>query len=266
VVPREANRALPRRKRTMIGCDLRGRAALVTGASAGLGRHFAELLASCGAHVVLAARRRDLVDEAAARIRASGGSAAAQELDVASGASVEQAVRLAGEIDILVNNAGITSAESALEIREADYDVIVNTNQKGSLLVALEVARAMKARGVGGTIINIASILGLRQAGHVMLYAMSKAAIIQMTKQLALELARFGIRCNALAPGYFETDLNRDFFATEEGTRLIKRIPQRRLGRAPDLDGPLLLLASDASRFMTGSVITVDGGHMVSSL
>jgi NAD(P)-dependent dehydrogenase (short-subunit alcohol dehydrogenase family) len=250
----------------MISCDLRGRVALVTGASAGLGRHIAGLLASCGAHVVVAARRRDLVEDVALRIRTSGGSASAQELDVASAASVEQAVRMAGEIDILVNNAGITSTDSALEIREADYDAVVNTNQKGSLLVALEVARAMKARGVGGTIINVASILGLRQGGHVTPYAMSKAAIIQMTKQLALELARFGIRCNALAPGYFETDLNRDFFATEEGIRLIKRIPQRRLGRVEDLDGPLLLLASHASRFMTGSVITVDGGHMVSGL
>jgi NAD(P)-dependent dehydrogenase (short-subunit alcohol dehydrogenase family) len=250
----------------MIGCNLRGRTALVTGASAGLGRHFAELLASCGAHVVLAARRRELVEHAAAGIRAGGGSAAAQELDVANAASVEQAVRLAGNIDILINNAGITSSEAALEIREADYDALVNTNQKGTLLVALATARAMRARGAGGTIINIASILGLRQAGHVTLYAMSKAAIIQMTKQLALELARFGIRCNALAPGYFETDLNRDFFATEAGARLIERIPQRRLGRAEDLDGPLLLLASDASRFMTGSVIAVDGGHMVSSL
>jgi NAD(P)-dependent dehydrogenase (short-subunit alcohol dehydrogenase family) len=250
----------------MISCDLRGRVALVTGASAGLGRHIAGLLASCGAHVVVAARRLDLVEDVALRIRASGGSASAQELDVASAASVEQAVRMAGEIDILVNNAGITSTDSALEIREADYDAVVNTNQKGSLLVALEVARAMKARGVGGTIINVASILGLRQGGHVTPYAMSKAAIIQMTKQLALELARFGIRCNALAPGYFETDLNRDFFATEEGIRLIKRIPQRRLGRVEDLDGPLLLLASHASRFMTGSVITVDGGHMVSGL
>jgi NAD(P)-dependent dehydrogenase (short-subunit alcohol dehydrogenase family) len=250
----------------MISCDLRGRVALVTGASAGLGRHIAGLLASSGAHVVVAARRRDLVEDVALRIRASGGSASAQELDVASAASVEQAVRMAGEIDILVNNAGITSTDSALEIREADYDAVVNTNQKGSLLVALEVARAMKARGVGGTIINVASILGLRQGGHVTPYAMSKAAIIQMTKQLALELARFGIRCNALAPGYFETDLNRDFFATEEGIRLIKRIPQRRLGRVEDLDGPLLLLASHASRFMTGSVITVDGGHMVSGL
>jgi NAD(P)-dependent dehydrogenase (short-subunit alcohol dehydrogenase family) len=250
----------------MISCDLRGRVALVTGASAGLGKHFAGLLASCGAHVVVAARRRDIVEDVAARIRASGGSAAAQELDVASAASVKQAVQLAGEIDILVSNAGITSTDSALEIREADYDAVVNTNQKGSLLVALEVARAMKARGVGGTIINVASILGLRQGGHVTPYAMSKAAIVQMTKQLALELARFGIRCNALAPGYFETDLNRDFFATEEGIRLTKRIPQRRLGRVEDLDGPLLLLASDASRFMTGSVITVDGGHMVSGL
>jgi NAD(P)-dependent dehydrogenase (short-subunit alcohol dehydrogenase family) len=250
----------------MISCDLRGRVALVTGASAGLGRHIAGLLASCGAHVVVAARRRDLVEDVALRIRASGGSAFAQELDVASAASVEQAVRMAGEIDILVNNAGITFTDSALEIREADYDAVVNTNQKGSLLVALEVARAMKARGVGGTIINVASILGLRQGGHVTPYAMSKAAIIQMTKQLALELARFGIRCNALAPGYFETDLNHDFFATEEGIRLIKRIPQRRLGRVEDLDGPLLLLASHASRFMTGSVITVDGGHMVSGL
>jgi NAD(P)-dependent dehydrogenase (short-subunit alcohol dehydrogenase family) len=250
----------------MISCDLRGRVALVTGASAGLGRHIAGLLASCGAHVVVAARRRDLVEDVALRIRTSGGSASAQELDVASAASVEQAVRMAGEIDILVNNAGITSTDSAREIREADYDAVVNTNQKGSLLVALEVARAMKARGVGGTIINVASILGLRQGGHVTPYAMSKAAVIQMTKQLALELARFGIRCNALAPGYFETDLNHDFFATEEGIRLIKRIPQRRLGRVEDLDGPLLLLASHASRFMTGSVITVDGGHMVSGL
>ena len=187
-------------------------------------------------------------------------------LDVMSRASVEAAIAACGPIHVLVNNAGVTNTKFALDQSEDDWDAIVDTNLKGAWLVATETARSMKAANIAGSIINIASILGLRQGGHVAPYAISKAGLVQLTKQLALELARFNIRVNALAPGYFATDLNPEFFAGEAGAALIKRIPQRRLGNLEDLAGPLLLLASDASRYMTGAVIPVDGGHLVSQL
>lgn len=246
--------------------DLTGKRALVTGASSGLGKHFAGVLAGAGAEVVVAARRTNALDSLVAEIAAMGGKASAVRLDVTDPVSVTAAFDVAGPVDVLVNNAGVTNTKPVLDQSEEDFDFIVGTNLKGGFLVVTEAARRMRDRGTGGSIINIASILGLRQGGQVTPYAISKAAVIQMTKQLGLELARFDIRVNAIAPGYVETELNDAFFQSEAGQALIKRIPQRRLGKLSDLDGPLLLLASDASRYMTGSVVTIDGGHLVSSL
>jgi NAD(P)-dependent dehydrogenase (short-subunit alcohol dehydrogenase family) len=245
--------------------DLSGRMALVTGASSGLGAHFAKVLASAGANVILAARRAVQLEEVAAEIRNAGGCCSTASLDVTSHASIG-ALGEIEQVDILVNNAGLVREAAALDQSEEDWDTVLDTNLKGMFLLSKAVARAMRERGTGGTIINIASILGLRQGGGVLPYAVSKAGAIQLTKTMALELARFGIRVNAIAPGYLGTELNRDFWGTEAGRAMLKRIPQRRLGQLEDLDGPLLLLASDASKYMTGSVIAVDGGHLLSTL
>jgi NAD(P)-dependent dehydrogenase (short-subunit alcohol dehydrogenase family) len=240
--------------------NLAGKTALITGASSGLGAHFAAVLAGAGANLILAARRTEALERIAAAAQAQGVQAQILKLDVTAPIASLPCV------DILINNAGVVRNGAALEQTEADWDSVIDTNLKGMFLVAQAAARAMRAAGRPGTIINIASILGLRQAGAVLPYAVSKAGVIQMTKTLALELARHNIRVNALAPGYFDTELNRDFWNTEPGQALIRRIPQRRLGQLPDLDGPLLLLASDASRYMTGTVLAIDGGHLVSSL
>jgi NAD(P)-dependent dehydrogenase (short-subunit alcohol dehydrogenase family) len=250
--------------------DLSGKVALVTGASSGLGRHFARTLASHGVKVGLAARRIAALEELEAEIRGAGGSAVAISLDVTSGASIAAAVSKGeaelGPLDILVNNSGTSVSKPVLEQSEDDWDAVVDVNLKGAFLVATEVARRMRAAQRSGSIINIESILSFRQAGHVAPYAASKAGLTQLTRSLALELARFGIRVNGIAPGYFATEINREFFDSEPGRALIKRIPQRRLGELSDLEGPLLLLASDASRYMTGSTLVVDGGHLCSSL
>lgn len=247
-----------------------GRGALVTGASSGLGRHFAKVLAGAGARVVLAARRTDALETTREAIAAAGGTAIPVRMDVTDSASVRRAVAEAGEalggIDILVNNAGVTVTAPLLDLEEADWDRVIDTNLTGCFLVAQEVARSMRDRKSGGAIVNVASILGMRVGGQVSAYLASKAGLVHLTKAMALELARHGIRVNALCPGYLETELNSDFFASEAGKALVKRIPQRRLGRLEDLDGPLLLLCSDAGAYMTGSVIAVDGGHLVSSL
>lgn len=249
-----------------IEANLSGKTALVTGASSGLGAHFAKILAGAGAHVLLAARRRDALASLAEEIAVAGGTAAAITLDVSSAHSVGCNKDAFDQVDILVNNAGITRESLVLDMSEDDWDVVMDTNAKGLFLMTQAVAKAMKARGTGGSIINIGSILGLRQGAMVSAYAASKAAAIQFTKVSALELARFGIRVNCIAPGYIRTDLNSEFFESNAGRALIKRIPQRRLGELDELDGPLLLLASDASSFMTGSVIEVDGGHLVGTL
>lgn len=245
---------------------LDGKVALVTGASSGLGAHFAGVLASAGAKVILAARRADALIATAEAIRADGGACETVTLDVADSVSIAAAAPAIASTDILINNAGIVRDAAALDQTESDWDAVIDTNLKGMFLMSQAVARAMRERKVGGSIVNIASILGLRQAGGVLPYAVSKSGAIQMTKALALELARFGIRVNALAPGYLDTELNTEFWQTDAGKAMIKRIPQRRLGQLNDLDGPLLLLASELSRYMTGSVIEVDGGHLVSSL
>lgn len=251
--------------------ELEGKVALVTGASSGLGRHFANLLASRGARVIVAARRASLLEIVAKEITDAGGRAAPLVLDVsASAESIERviadAMQLFGGIDILLNNSGVAINKPLLDQTEADWDQVVNTNLRGAFFMSTAVARHMRDTKRGGCIVNTASILGLRQAGMVAPYAASKAGLIQLTKAMALELARYSIRVNALAPGYIQSDLNADFFASESGQALIKRIPQRRLGQLADLDGALLLLCSDASRYMTGSVIAVDGGHLVSTL
>ncbi|WP_336811536.1 SDR family NAD(P)-dependent oxidoreductase [Bosea sp. MMO-172] len=245
--------------------DLSGKSALVTGASGGLGLHFAKLLARRGAEVTLAARRQTALDQARHEIATAGGASKSIQLDVADAASIAEA--LAGRsFDILVNNAGVSGAGPAANLSEADWDAVLDTNLKGVFLVAQAVGRGMRESGKGGAIVNIASILGHRVAGGVSAYAASKAGVIQLTKALALEWARDGIRVNALCPGYIETDINRDFFATEAGLNLIRRIPQRRLGQPEELDGALLLLASAAGSYITGATIEVDGGHLVSSL
>lgn len=248
------------------GWNLSGRTALVTGASSGLGAHFAKILAGAGAHVIIAARRQEALATVAEEIGAAGGHCTTVALDVADPASIAALAPQFDPVDILVNNAGIAREAPALDQSEADWDAVIDTNLKGMFLMTQACARAMKARRQGGSIINIASILGLRQASHVLPYAVSKAGVIQLTKTLGLELARFGIRVNAIAPGYFDTEINSGFWDGEAGQAMLRRIPQRRLGRLEDLDGPLLLLASDASAYMTGSVLTVDGGHLLASL
>jgi NAD(P)-dependent dehydrogenase (short-subunit alcohol dehydrogenase family) len=251
--------------------DLSGRAVLITGASSGLGMHFAKLLAGEGARPVLAARRVDRLHQLADEIAAQGHDRpqvvamdVAQEASIA-GAFAELDTRGIG-LDIVINNAGIAEAGPALETGAAAFDRVIDTNLRGVFLVASEVARRWRDAGTPGAIVNIASILGERVAGGVAAYATSKAGVIQLTKALALEWARFGIRVNALAPGYIATEINGEFFATDAGQAMVKRIPMRRLGQPAELDGPLLLLCSDASSFMTGTVIAADGGHLVSSL
>lgn len=249
--------------------DLKGRRVLVTGASSGLGEHFAAMLALTGAQVVVAARRIDRLQALVERIGAAGGTVHPLAMDVADAASVAVAFAAldeAGGVDVVVNNAGVTVAKSALQQTEADWDTVIDTNLKGSWLVATEAARRWVAAGRPGAIVNIASILGERVAGAVAPYAISKAGVLQLTKALALEFARHGIRVNALAPGYVSTDLNRDFLASDAGHRLQRRIPQNRFADPEDLDGALLLLVSDAGRSITGAVLAVDGGHLVSSL
>jgi NAD(P)-dependent dehydrogenase (short-subunit alcohol dehydrogenase family) len=246
--------------------NLSGKLALVTGASAGLGAHFAAVLARSGAEVILAARREPELAAVAVGIRATGGSCHTVTMDVADSASIDTIRGRLEQVDILVNNAGVVRASGPLELSEADWDAVIDTNLKGMFLTAQAVGRAMRAHGRGGSIINIASILGLRQGVGVLPYAVSKAGTIQLTKTLALELARFQIRVNALAPGYLATELNSEYCKSDAGLAMIRRIPQRRLGQLEDLDGPLLLLASDASTYMTGAVLAVDGGHLVNTL
>ncbi len=248
--------------------DLSGKAAIVTGASAGLGRHFASTLARAGAKVALAARRVDALGEVARQIEAFDGRAIPVALDVTDAEAVRACVEAAetelGPISILVNNAGIAHAGPALEVAEEDWDRVIDTNLKGAWLMAQETARHMARLGHGGSIINVASILGLAATGQLAAYCAAKAALVNLTRALAIELAGEGIRVNALAPGYVETDMNREFLQGPKGAALKKRIPARRFGRPEDLDGALLLLASEASRYMTGSVLVVDGGQSAS--
>lgn len=250
--------------------DIEGSVALVTGASSGLGRRFALTLARHGAKVAVAARRLDRLEALAAEIEEFDGRALPVTLDVTDAESVKNAVRATetelGALSVLVNNSGIAIVKPALEVTESEWDEVVDTNLKGAWLMAQEVARAMVQHGHGGSIINIASILGWRTIGQVVPYNASKAGLIHMTHALAFDLARHGIRVNAIAPGYVETEINRDFLRSAKGEALKQRVPQRRFGVPADLDGALLLLASEASSFMTGAVIAVDGGHAVAGI
>lgn len=246
--------------------DLTGRTALITGASSGLGQHFAQTLASAGARVVVGARRADKLSATVDNINAAGGSARAVTLDVTRRESVCAALDTIGALHIVVNCAGVTDTNRPLDVRDEDWDAIIDTNLKGAWIVAQESARRMVAAGVAGSIINVTSILASRVAGGVGPYCASKAGLAHLTRSLALELARHNIRVNSLAPGYIVTELNEAFLASEAGDKLRNRIPSRRFGQLHNLDGPLLLLASDAGAYMTGSEIVVDGGHLCSSL
>src|SRR5215217_6008879 len=229
-----------------LAAGIRGKRVFVTGASSGLGAHFARVLAGCGAAVAIGARRRERLD------------ALRRELDAAEAAI--------GPLDVLVNNAGIADGGAALETAPEAFDRVVATNLRGVWLMSVAAAERWRQAKRGGAIVNIASILGFRVSGGTAAYAVSKAGVVQMTKGHALEWARYGIRVNALAPGYIATDINAGFFETEHGQAMLKRIPMRRLGQPEDLDGAFLLLCSDASRWMTGATIPVDGGHLVSTL
>jgi NAD(P)-dependent dehydrogenase (short-subunit alcohol dehydrogenase family) len=246
--------------------DLSGKVALITGASSGLGSHFAHCLGEAGASIVIAARRADRLQSLQAELAQKGVTAKAVDLDVQSADSVAAALEAAGRLDIVVNNAGISIVKPALDMPEKDWDAVVDTNLRGAWLVAQGAARRWAAEKRPGSIVNIASILGLRTIGQVAPYNASKAGLIHLTQALAMEWARYKIRVNAICPGYIETEMNSAFWKTPGGQKLIDRIPQRRIGQPEHLDGALLLLASEAGDFMTGSVITVDGGHMVSSL
>ena len=250
--------------------SLSGRTAMVTGASSGLGRTFASVLAAAGASVVLTGRRMELLEQACVEITSQGGEALAVNMDVTDEKTVtkgfDEAERSCGCIDILVNNSGIAHGESALEIAPSDWDRVIDTNLRGAWRVARESGKRLIKAEKPGSIINIASILGFRVIRGVAPYAISKAGLVQMTHSLALEWSRYAIRVNAIAPGFINTDMNREFFKTEAGLSMQKRIPMRRVGDPDELAGALLLLASDASSYMTGSVVTVDGGHLQSTL
>jgi NAD(P)-dependent dehydrogenase (short-subunit alcohol dehydrogenase family) len=247
--------------------SLKGKTALVTGASSGLGRHFARVLANAGAKVAVAARRLDRLQQLESEIRQGGGAAAAVALDVTDRASIVAAFDAAeaalGPVTVLVNNAGVPAGSYFLKMSESQWREVMDVNLDGVFRVGQEAARRMSANASGGSIINIASITAFAVLKAIAPYSASKAAVVSLTKSMALELARDGIRVNALAPGYFSTELNDAFLASDAGKRLLSRVPMARAGRLEELDGALLLLASDAGSFMTGSVITIDGGHLL---
>jgi NAD(P)-dependent dehydrogenase (short-subunit alcohol dehydrogenase family) len=250
--------------------DITGQVALVTGASSGIGEHFAEILATAGAKVALAARRADRLAELAREIERSGGQCLPLACDVTKQDSIAAAIAAAeaqlGPLSILVNNAGVVVSKPLFEHTEADWDHVVDTNLKGAWLMARDFAHHLVELKRPGRIINISSVLASRTIGRVPAYCAAKAGLTHLTQVLAMELARYGILVNALAPGYVETDFNRAFFQTEAGKALIGRIPMKRIGQAPDLDGALLFLASPASAYVTGAVLSVDGGHGVAAI
>ena len=255
--------------------DLSGRVALVTGASSGLGAQFARTLARAGAGVVLASRRLEKLKELRARIEGEGGDAHVVELDVTDLDSIKAAVAHAetemGSIDILVNNSGVSTTQRIQDVTLEDYDFIFDTNVKGAFFVAQEVGKRMLARSrgaapgsfTGGRIINIASMAGLKVLPQIGAYCMSKAAVVQMTRAMALEWGRFGINVNALCPGYIDTEINHSHWQTEQGQKLISMLPRKRVGQPQDLDALIVVLASDQSHFVNGAVIAADDGFAV---
>jgi 3-oxoacyl-[acyl-carrier protein] reductase len=247
--------------------DLTGKVALVTGASSGLGVRFAEVLAENGAAVALVARRAERLAALQQRIEQSGGRAVAIEADVRERADMQRAFDAAetafGTVTILVNNAGVVHSGRAVELAEEDWRRVLSTNLDAVFYWAQEAARRMLAAGKGGAIVNIASVLGMTPDNGVVSYAVAKAGVIQLTKAMAIELAFKGIRVNAIAPGWIVTEINRDYLASERGTAMKRQIPMGRFGETRDLDGPLLLLVSDAGRYMTGATVVADGGQVV---
>lgn len=250
--------------------SMQGKVALVTGASSGLGAHFARVLAGAGARVALGARRADRLESLVAELTASGATAVAVALDVTDADSVTVALdevesRL-GTVTVLVNNAGVADSRYCLNVDEASWDYVMETNLKGAWRVARAVAQRCVAAECPASIVNIASIVGLRVAFGESTYGASKAGLVQLTRAMALELGRKGVRVNAICPGYFSTEMNADYLASEEGEAMLQKSPFRRAGELDELSGPLLLLASDAGSFITGAALPVDGGHLVSSL
>ena len=252
--------------------DLSGRVSLIPGASGGLGEQFAKTLAGAGAAVVLASRRTDRLMALRAHIEAEGGDAHVVALDVTDIASIKAAIAHAetevGPIDILVNNSGVSTTQRLQDVTEDDYDFVLNTNTKGAFFVAQEVAKRMLARAkgaapgtyVGGRIINIASMAGLKVLPQIGVYCMSKAAVVHMTKAMAVEWGKFGINVNALCPGYIDTEINHEHWHTDAGQKLVQMLPRKRIGRPADLDAILVTLCSDQSHFINGAVIAADDG------
>ncbi|MFZ9138479.1 MAG: SDR family oxidoreductase [Hylemonella sp.] len=252
--------------------DLSGRVALVTGASGGLGEQFARTLARSGAAVVLASRRVEKLKELRAQIEGEGGDAHVLSLDVTDVASIKAAVAHAetevGSIDILINNSGVSTTQRLLDVTPEDYDFIFDTNTRGAFFVAQEVGRRMVARArgaapgtfTGGRIVNIASMAGLKVLSQIGVYCMSKAAVVHMTKAMALEWGRFGINVNAICPGYIDTEINHHHWQTEQGQKLISMLPRKRIGEPQDLDALLVMLCASESHFINGAVIAADDG------
>jgi NAD(P)-dependent dehydrogenase (short-subunit alcohol dehydrogenase family) len=255
--------------------DLSGRVALVTGASSGLGAQFAKTLARAGAAVVLASRRVDKLQDLCAEIEAEGGDAHAVQLDVTNIASIKAAVAhvetKVGSIDILVNNSGVSTTQRIADVQEEDYDFVFNTNTKGAFFVAQEVGKRMLARAkgaapgsyTGGRIVNIASMAGLKVLPQIGVYCMSKAAVVHMTKAMAIEWGKYGINVNAICPGYIDTEINHHHWQTEQGQKLVQMLPRKRIGKPEDLDALLVMLCSDQSHFVNGAIIAADDGFGV---
>jgi NAD(P)-dependent dehydrogenase (short-subunit alcohol dehydrogenase family) len=252
-----------------IEVNFEGKIALITGASSGLGARFAKILAQAGAQVVLASRRTDRLKELRAEIEADGGAAHVVALDVTDYASIKSAIAHAeteaGPIDILINNSGVSTTQRLVDVTPEDYAYVMDTNQRGAFFVAQETAKRMIARYKGDhkkqhRIINIASVAGLRVLPQIGIYCISKAAVVHMTKSMALEWGKFGINVNAICPGYISTEINAEHFNSEQGQKLIEMLPRKRVGLPEDLDGLLLLLAAEESRFLNGTIVTADDG------